>query len=171
VFANGVLPILHVFFFLFFLGALRAVLAHAEGEGGALTPVAFAGGVVFAALSSAGFAAEVLYPAAAMRFGAVVPDAFLYASLVLSTWLYHFCQVGTSAMVTAASLVSLGTGALPRWLALAGFVVALITLLHFLVPLLAALVGLLWVAAVSALMLSGGVGRGEGFRRTRSAAR
>lgn len=92
-----------------------------RGRRGALTSVAFAGGVVFAALTSAGFAAEVLYPAAAMRFGAFEPDrAFVYVSLALSTWLYHFCQVGTSAMVTAASLVSLGTGALPRWLALGG---------------------------------------------------
>jgi hypothetical protein len=158
VLANGVLPIFHVFFFLFFLGALRGLLARAEGEAGAL--------------ASAGFAAEVLYPAAAMRFGAFEPDAaFVYASLALSSWLYHFCQVGTSAMVAAASLISLGTGALPRWLALAGFVVALVTLLHFLVPLLAALVGLLWIAAVSALMLAGGVGRAGGVRRTRPAAR
>jgi hypothetical protein len=172
VLANGVLPIFHVFFFLFFLGALRGLLARAEGEAGALASVALAGGAVFAALTSAGFAAEVLYPAAAMRFGAFEPDAaFVYASLALSSWLYHFCQVGTSAMVAAASLISLGTGALPRWLALAGFVVALVTLLHFLVPLLAALVGLLWIAAVSALMLAGGVGRAGGVRRTRPAAR
>jgi hypothetical protein len=34
-----------------------------------------------------------------------------------------------------------------------GFVVALLTLLHFLLPLPGALAGLLWVALVSALML------------------
>jgi hypothetical protein len=56
-------------------------------------------------------------------------------------------------MVTATSLVALGTGVLPRWLALVGFVVALLTLLHFLLPLPGALAGLLWVALVSALML------------------
>ena len=65
-------------------------------------------------------------------------------------------------MVLATSLVALGTGVLPRWLALVGFVVALLTLLHFLLPLVAALVGLAWVAAVSALMLTGGIRRPRG---------
>ena len=54
-------------------------------------------------------------------------------------------------MVTATSLVALGTGVLPRWVALPGFVVALLTLLHFLLPLLGALAGLLWVAVVGEL--------------------
>jgi hypothetical protein len=44
---------------------------------------------------------------------------------------------------------------LPRWAALAGFVVAVLTLLHLLLPLPAALAGLLWVASVSALFLVG----------------
>jgi hypothetical protein len=58
-------------------------------------------------------------------------------------------------MVAATSLAALATGVLPRWLALVGFAVALLTLLHFLLPLLGALAGLLWVALVSALMLIG----------------
>lgn len=65
----------------------------------------------------------------------------------------------------ATSLVALSTGVLPRWLALAGFLVALLALLHFLLPLLAALAGLAWVAAVSVLMLTGGVGSTGGPRR------
>ena len=69
-------------------------------------------------------------------------------------------------MVLSTSLVALVTGVLPRWLALAGFLVALLTLLHFLLPLLAALVGLAWVAVVSVLMLAGGI-RGSGAARTR----
>src|SRR5947208_13246957 len=90
-----------------------------------------------------------------LRFHTLQPDAtFVLVSLTLSSWLYHFCQVGASVMVLVTSLVALGTGVLPRWLALAGFVVALLTLLHFLLPLLAALVGLLWIAAVSVLMLA-----------------
>ena len=69
-------------------------------------------------------------------------------------------------MVLTTSLVALGTGVLPRWLAYAGFVVALLTLLHFLLPLLAALVGLAWVVAVSGVMLTGGV-QGSETARTR----
>jgi hypothetical protein len=68
-------------------------------------------------------------------------------------------------MVLVTSLVALETGVLPRWLALAGLVVALLTLLHFLLPLLAALVGLLWIAAISVLMLTGGLGSTSGRRR------
>jgi hypothetical protein len=44
---------------------------------------------------------------------------------------------------------------LPRWAALAGFVVAVLTLLHLLLPLPATLAGLLWVALVSTLFLVG----------------
>ena len=175
VFSNGVLPLFHVFFFLLFLGVLYGVLRHAEdgaqgGAGGGLPAAALAGGIAFAVLSAAGFAAEILYPATLLRFGDIEPDGpFVLVSLALSSWLYHFCQVGASVMVLATSLVALETGVLPRWLALAGFVVALLTLLHFLLPLLAALVGLLWIAAVSVLMLIGDVGSTGGPRtRTRN---
>ena len=176
VFSNGVLPLFHVFFFILFLGVLYGVLRSAEdgaqGGGGGLPAAALAGGIVFAALSAAGFAAEILYPAALQRFGVFEPDAaFVLVSLTLSSWLYHFCQVGASAMVLVTSVVALETGVLPRWLALAGFVVALLTLLHFLVPLLAALVGLLWIAAVSVLMLTGGVGSTGGGPRRRTVQR
>ena len=82
----------------------------------------------------------------------------MLVSLTLATWLYHFCQIGASAMILVTSLVALNTGVLPMWLALAGFVVALLTLLHVLLGLVAALVGLLWIAADSVLMLTGGTG-------------
>lgn len=172
VFFNGVLPLFHVFFFILFLGVLYGVLRGAGDDdargvrGGGLSAAALAGGIVFVGLEAVGFAAEILYPAALQRFGVFEPDAaFVLVSLTLSSWLYHFCQVGASAMVLVTSVVALETGVLPRWLALAGFVVALLTILHFLVPLVAALVGLLWIAAVSVLMLTGGVGSTGGPRR------
>ena len=168
VFSNGVLPLFHVFFFIFFLGVLYGVLRGAgdDTRGGGLPAAALAGGIVFVALEAVGFAVEILYPAALQRFGVFEPDAaFVLVSLTLSSWLYHFCQVGASAMVVVTSLVALETGVLPRWLALAGFVVALLTLLHFLLPLVAALVGLLWIAVVSVLMLTGGVEPTGGPRR------
>jgi hypothetical protein len=168
VFSNGVLPLFHVFFFIFFLGVLYGVLRGAgdDTRGGGLPAAALAGGIVFVGLEAVGFAVEILYPAALQRFGVFEPDAaFVLVSLTLSSWLYHYCQVGASAMVLVTSLVALETGVLPRWLVLAGLVVALLTLLHFLVPLVAALVGLLWIAALSVLMLSGGVGSTGGPRR------
>jgi hypothetical protein len=137
------------------------VLRSAEEDaqrGGGLPAAALAGGIVFATLSAAGTAAELVYPATVLRFGVFDMEVpFVLASLTFSSWLYHFCQVGASVLVLVTSLVALGTRILPRWLALAGFVVALLTLLHFLLPLLGALAGLAWVAAVSVLMVTGGI--------------
>jgi|SRR5215210_867365 len=157
--SNGVLAVFSAFFFLWFLGILYFLLRRAEGEGGVLSSVALVGGVTFITLACAGFAAEIIYPATLGRFENFEQDAQLvFTSLVLSSWLYHFCQVGTAALVSATSVAALETGILPRWLALAGFVVALLALLHFLVPLLGALAGLLWVAVVSVLMLTDSTG-------------
>lgn len=158
VFLNGVLAIFAVFFFVWFLGILHSLLRSAD-EGGGLSSLVLSGGTMFAALVGAGLAVEILYPATLTRFDNFQPQAqHVFWSLTLSTWLYHFAQVGTAVLVSAASLLALGTGVLPRWLALAGFVVALLALLHFLIPLLGALVGMLWVAVVSVLMLAGSVG-------------
>jgi hypothetical protein len=169
VLANGVLTVFSTFFFLWFLGALHGLLGRAEGEeGGFFSSSALAGGTLFIVLSCAGYAAEVLYPAAVLRFENFTPDAEpAFTSLALSAWLYHFCQVGASVMITATSLVALGTGVVPRWMALVGFVVALLTLLHFLLPLLGAVAGLLWIALISALMLIGSRGASEPRRLAR----
>jgi hypothetical protein len=171
VFSNGVLPLFHIFFFLLFLGVLYGMLRSAGGEsrgiGAGLPAVALAGGIVFATLSAAGFTVEIFYPAVLQRFGDLSSDtAFVLVSLTLSSWLYHYCQIGASAMVLSTSLVAVGTRVLPGWLALAGFVVALLTFLHFVLPLVAALAGLAWVALVSAVMLIGG-SQGPRRRRTR----
>ncbi len=169
VFANGVLPLFHSLFFVLFLGVLYGMLRHALDDahrGVGLPAAALAGGIVFVGLQAAGFAAEIVYPETLLSFEGIEPDERVgLMSLILSLWLFHFCQVGASAMVLVTSLVALETGVLPRWLAMAGLVVALLTLLHFLLPLLAALVGLLWIAVVSVLMLTGGVGSIGGPRR------
>lgn len=154
VLANGTLAVFSTFFFVWFLAMLYGVLRRAEGEEVGLSSAALVGGTLFIALSCAGYAAEIIHPATLLRFENFTPDGEpAFTSLALSAWLYHFCQVGASVMICATSLVALGSGALPRWLALAGFVVALLTLLHFLLPLLGAVAGLLWIALISALML------------------
>lgn len=170
-FFNGTLSVFAAFFFVWFLGVLHGLLKGAEdargGEGGWLPAAALAGGVMFVALSWAGVAVEISYPATVARFANFEQDAqVVFMTLALSSWLYHFCQVGTAVLASATSLAALETGVLPRWLALAGFAVALLALLHFVFPLLAALVGMLWVAVVSALMLTGAAGSS---RRTRTA--
>ena len=153
---NGSLALLSTFFFLWFLGVLYGVLRRAEGLDGVLSTMLLVGGVFFIILQCAGNAVEIMHPATVQRFVNFVPDPQLaFASLALSTWLYHFCQVGDAVMILAASLVVLGSGVLPRWLALVGFLAAILTFIHFLLPLVGAVSGLVWVTLVSALMLGG----------------
>jgi hypothetical protein len=156
VFFNGTVAVFSTFFFLWFLGILFGVLRRAEGVDGVLSSVVLAGGVLFITLSCAGYAVEIIYPATIERFVNFVPEAQrAFESLALSAWLYHFCQVGDAVMIGAASLVTLGSGILPRWLALVGFLAAILALLHFLLPLVGAVSGLVWITLASALMLAG----------------
>ena len=155
---NGLLLIFAAFFFLWFLGALHGVLRSVEGGGGGISSVALAGGLVFITLVLAGAAVEIVYPATLARFENFQADAQLgFLSLALSGWMYRFALAGMSVLI-AASVVVLGTGVMPRWVALVGFVAALFALLRFLIP-LGGILGLVWVLAVSALMLVSRAGR------------
>ncbi len=156
---NGLLLIFAAFFFLWFLGVLQGVLRGAEGEGYGFSPVSLAGGVLFIALVLAGAAVEIVYPATLARFENFQQDAQLgFLSLALSGWMYRFAFVGMSVLIAATSVVTLRTGVLlPGWLAWAGFAVAVVALIRFLGP-LGAWLPLLWVVAVSVLMLTGGPG-------------
>src|SRR5215216_1493777 len=154
---NGLLLIFAAFFFLGFLGVLHSVLKDAEGEGYGFSSVSLAGGLLFITLVLAGAAVEIVYPATLARFENFQQDAQLgFLSLALSGWMYRFAFVGMSVLIAATSAVTLRTGILPEWLAWAGFAVALVALLRFLGP-LSAWVPLLWVVAVSVLMLTGGL--------------
>jgi len=160
---NGLLLIFAAFFFLWFLGALHGVLRSVEGGG--ISSVALAGGLVFITLVLAGAAVEIVYPATLARFENFQADAQLgFFSLALSGWMYRFALAGMSVLIAAASVVVLGTGVMPRWLALVGFVAALLALLRFLIP-LGGILGLVWVLAVSALMIVGRAGRSRGGPR------
>ena len=154
---NGLLLIFAAFFFLWFLGALHGVLRSVEGGG--ISSVALGGGLAFITLMLAGAAVEIVYPATLARFENFQADAQLgFFSLALSGWMYRFALTGMSVLIAAASVVVLATGVMPRWLALVGFVAALLALLRFLIP-LGGILGLVWVLAVSALMLVGRAGR------------
>jgi Domain of unknown function (DUF4386) len=108
---------------------------------------------MFVALESVGASVEIVHPASTSRFENFQPDAQLvFLSQALSGWLYSFAWVGLAVLLSATSLVALRTGFLPRWLAWAGF--------------LAALVAVLWILAVSVLMIIGSVSSsGVGTRR------
>lgn len=165
---NGLLLVFAAFFFLWFLGVLHGVLQDAEGEGYGFSSVSLAGGLIFIALVLTGAAVEIVYPATLARFENFQQDAQLgFLSLALSGWMYRFAFVGMAALIAATSVIALRTSVLPGWLAWAGFVAALVALLRFLGP-LGGWLALLWIIAVSVLMLTGGVGSTGGGPRTRT---
>jgi hypothetical protein len=155
---NGLLLVFAAFFFLWFLGVLQAVLRGTASEEYGFSSVSLAGGVLFVALMLAGAAVEILYPATLARFENFQQDAQLgFLSLALSGWMYRFAFVGMAALIAATSAITLRSGVLPGWLGWAGFLFALVALLRILGP-LAAWLSLLWIIAVSLLMLAGDVG-------------
>jgi hypothetical protein len=137
--------------FLWFLGALRGVLVRAERDPARWTALAFGAGVASATLL---MASASLFLA---RAGAASQDEFAfdpatanmfsnaaYALLVCST-------MSAAILVLATSIIGLRTAILPRWTALAGFVVAAVLLFAFLfVPIF---VWLAWVLAVSIVLI------------------
>jgi len=149
--ATGFVPVVHILFGLGFLGVLVAMLQRVAGPG-APVYTAFAGGVLFFTLTTVGFAAEVAYPAAVVRFGDVMSTEFSEPLVALATWMYHFCQIGAAAMIFATSLVIWRTGVLPKWTA-AGAVLGLPALVGTLMPTPAALASVVWMLAIGAVMV------------------
>jgi len=149
--ANGALPMLHVLLGLVFLAVLVHVLRRAMGPAGVVY-LALAGGVLFFALVSAGFAAEVAYPAAVVRFGGLGLPELAQPLLTLAVWSYHYAQIGAAALIFATSFVAWRTRALPSWVAAAA-VLGLLPLLHLWVPLIAALSSLLWFVVLGVALL------------------
>jgi hypothetical protein len=140
---------------LFFAARLRDALRIAEGERAVLSSAAFAGGVGMAVLLCASAALETAVSSAAGFFDAFEVDAdsaLLLASL--SVWTLGFALVCGAVLAAATSLAAFKTALLPRWLAIAGFVVAALgvfgeTTAVFVVPVM---VLLAWVLTVSIVL-------------------
>ncbi len=148
---NGSLPLLHLLFGLVFLGVLVSVLRAASGPTGAVY-TALAGGVIYLVLGGAGFAAEVAYPSALLRFGAVAGPGIAQPFLALSVWMYHYSQIGGAVLILATSLAIWQTRVLPAWAAFAG-VLGVLPLLHLWLPLTAAFGTLIWIALIGLVLV------------------
>ncbi len=155
--ANGI-PLLHILFGLAFVGVLTAMLRWASGPSPAVY-TALGGGVFYFTLTAGGFAAEVAYPAAVVRFGDGIITEFNEPLLTLATWLYHYCQIGSVAMIFATSMTVWRTGVLPKWVA-AGAILGVLPLVHAWIPLAApALSSLAWIFLIGLVMLIAPVGK------------
>ena len=114
-----------LFFLLLFLGSLRGALGRAEGECGAFTSAAYAGGVAMVSLIGTSAALQTAVASTEGFYESYEVDAdtpLLVSTIAL--WTLGFAVVGGAVLVGGASLVAWKTGVLPRWLAIGGFVAA-----------------------------------------------
>lgn len=137
--------------FLWLLGALRTALVRAEGDPARWTALGFGAGVTSATLL---FASASLYvtPAASASEDQFPFDPSTANTLSNAGFMLLTCSTMAGALlVLATSIVAYRTGLLPRWLALAGFVVAPILLFTiFFLPLF---LWLAWVLVLSVVLV------------------
>jgi hypothetical protein len=114
-----------VFFLLVFLGSLRSTLRRAEGVDHHLSSAAFAGGIVMVVFLGASAALETAVASADGFYDSYEVDAStVLAFSTLALWALGFAMVGAAVLVGSASLLAWKVGLLPKWLAIAGLVVA-----------------------------------------------
>jgi hypothetical protein len=125
--AGAALTLLSGPFFLWFLGSLARTLRLAEERGpGRLAAVSFAGGIVALGLAVAGTGLQ----------WAASYHSDLDPSTVRALWdsgvgIFSFALgIGIGTLIGAASVLSLRTGALPRWLAGAGVAIAVLEVVY-----------------------------------------
>jgi hypothetical protein len=164
--SNGILAASFLFmlgslFFVIFVGALRARLVAFEGQGAFLTAITFGAGLGVGLMTllipgpnlAGALAEDELTPQAAQAL-VIVDDAFFVAA-----------ELSAALMLAAAAFGILRYGALPRWLAWVGLLIALLLLIP---PIgwAGLLLGVpLWTLVVSVLLWmqpSGDVGSGRG---------
>lgn len=145
---GGILLAYSVFFLAIFFSTVTSALRRAEGESGASSAVAFAGGIllslgflIFAGLSlTLGDAADTLDPAAVQTLNALNEDLFFPAA------------IGTTLFLFGVGIAVLKTGMLPRWLgwlAIVGGVIGLTPVGFFAVPILG-----IWVLIASIMLVT-----------------
>ncbi len=139
--------------FLWFIAVIRDHVG--EHEDRFFATVFLGSGLLFVAMMFAGAAAAGA-PLAAIKFqDAPVPDpdTVELARGLAYTFLYVYAVRAAAVFMIVVSTIGLRTGRLPRWLVVAGYVVALVMLfsVSFYQPLI--LLFPAWVAAVSVVIL------------------
>lgn len=129
------LLVIGVFFFLWFVGALRQLVRRQAGEG-LLVTVTTVGGAVYAALTLAAFSVSdgIRTMSADTDRHQVYPD-LIHAAGDTAYVLHSAGGAAVGAMIVAASLAALGARAIPRWLgwlSIAAGIVAIVSI--FFIP-------------------------------------
>jgi len=142
--------------FLWFLSTLRERVRRAGVGSGVLTDVATGAGLLFVAMMFAAGACWATIAGNIIFGNQLHPNPELAAFLPQLGYplLLIFGMLSAAVMVALVSVQALQTGALPRWLAYAGFVVSVALLVAvFFIPMI---LFLLWILAVSIVVLRSG---------------
>ena len=120
--------VLGVFFFIWFLAALRQILRAIDGDG-FLTTLATLGGAVYAALTLAGI--SVWTAIATMSddtFRHSVDPLVVHAGSDAGYVIHASGGVGAGTMIIAASLAALRATLIPQWAGIVGVVIGILSL-------------------------------------------
>jgi hypothetical protein len=153
---------LGVFFFLWFLSALRRTVRRHEGDDGFLTALTTIGGVVYASLAFAALAVnQGIRTMSDDTYRDQVFPGLIHAANDASYVLHATGGAGASAMIIAASLAALRAAAVPAWagwLGVAAGILALGSIAFFPQAAIA-----IWILVVSGVLFARGArgGRGE----------
>ena len=152
---------LGVFFFLWFLAALRQTVRRLEGGDGFLTALTTIGGAIYAALAFGALALNMgIRTMSDDTFHHTVFPGLIHAADDASYMIHATGGAGASAMIIAATVAGMRARAIPGWAGwlgiLAGFL-ALFSIIFF--P--QAAIGI-WILVVSGGMFIRGMSGGEG---------
>ena len=122
------LVVLGVFFFLWFLSALRQVLRQTDGDG-FLTTLATVGGAVYAATTLAGWSVNAgIKTMSDDTFRHQVFPFLIHAADDAGYVLHAAGGVGIGALMIAASVVTMRAGRIPGWLGWVGVVFGILAI-------------------------------------------
>jgi hypothetical protein len=139
---------LGVFFFLWFLSALRQAVRRLEADDGFLTGLTTIGGVVYATLTLAALAVETgIRTMSDDTYHHTVYPGLIHAADDVSWVLHASGGAGVGAMIIAASLAALRAGAVPGWAGWLGIVAGILGLL--LIAFFPWFIVALWILVVS----------------------
>jgi len=120
---------LGVFFFLWFLSALRRSVRLLEGDDGFLTGLTTVGGAIYASLTLAAIAVDTgIRTMSDDTYHHTVYPGLIHAADDASWVLHASGGVGLGAMIIAASLAALRVRAVPAWAGWLGIVVGILSL-------------------------------------------
>jgi hypothetical protein len=151
---------LGVFFFLWFLGALRQTIRRLEGGDGFLTAVTTIGGAIYATLALAALALSAgIKTMSDDTFHHTVYPGLIHAADDASYMIHATGGAGASAMIFAATIAGMRARSIPGWAGWLGILAGLFALFSIIFFPQAA-IGI-WILVVSGGMFIRGMGGGE----------